>query len=115
VQTIIQQFPDIKGLISGNDTMALGAYAWSSPEQSLNVTAINVRGVFVVTQAALKHMKSGDRIIMIGSCAGERLLISGRRPTLQPEEPSRCLRKVWRVSSERAALWSTCPAGGRSI
>jgi erythritol transport system substrate-binding protein len=26
-QTIIQQFPNIKGLISGNDTMALGAYA----------------------------------------------------------------------------------------
>jgi len=26
-QTIIQQFPDIKGLISGNDTMALGAAA----------------------------------------------------------------------------------------
>jgi erythritol transport system substrate-binding protein len=27
VQTIIQQFPNIKGLISGNDTMALGAFA----------------------------------------------------------------------------------------
>jgi erythritol transport system substrate-binding protein len=27
MQTIIQQFPNIKGLISGNDTMALGAYA----------------------------------------------------------------------------------------
>jgi erythritol transport system substrate-binding protein len=26
-QTIIQQYPNIKGLISGNDTMALGAYA----------------------------------------------------------------------------------------
>ncbi|MBV9489327.1 MAG: D-ribose ABC transporter substrate-binding protein [Verrucomicrobia bacterium] len=26
-QTIIQQFPNLKGLISGNDTMALGAYA----------------------------------------------------------------------------------------
>src|SRR3984893_14039088 len=27
MQTIIQQFPNIKGVISGNDTMALGAYA----------------------------------------------------------------------------------------
>src|SRR6516164_4829549 len=27
MQTIIQQYPNIKGLISGNDTMALGAYA----------------------------------------------------------------------------------------
>jgi len=28
------------------------------------VLEINVRGVFVATQAALKHMKSGGRIIM---------------------------------------------------
>ena len=27
MQTIIQQFPNIKGVIAGNDTMALGAYA----------------------------------------------------------------------------------------
>ena len=27
MQTIIQQFPNIKGVICGNDTMALGAYA----------------------------------------------------------------------------------------
>lgn len=39
------------------------------------VFAINVRGVFVATQAALKHMQSGGRIIMIGSCVGERVLI----------------------------------------
>jgi len=29
---------------------------------------INVRGTFVATQEALKHMKKGGRIIMIGSC-----------------------------------------------
>src|SRR5580704_7556538 len=38
------------------------------------VIDINVRGTFVATQAALKHMKSGGRIIMIGSCVGERLM-----------------------------------------
>src|SRR5271156_5061128 len=32
--------------------------------------AINVRGVFVATQAALKPLKTGGRIIMIGSCVG---------------------------------------------
>ena len=37
------------------------------------VIDINVRGVFVTTQAALKHMKSGSRIIMIGSAVGERV------------------------------------------
>lgn len=33
---------------------------------------INLRGVLAATQAALTHMKSGGRIIMIGSCIGER-------------------------------------------
>jgi len=34
----------------------------------------------VATQAALKHMKSGGRIIMIGSCVGERAMTSGLVP-----------------------------------
>jgi 3-oxoacyl-[acyl-carrier protein] reductase len=41
---------------------------------------INVRGVMVATQAALKHMKSGGRIIMIGSCVGERMMTPGLVP-----------------------------------
>lgn len=41
------------------------------------VFAVNVRGAFVATQAALKHIKSGGRIIMIGSCVGERVLTPG--------------------------------------
>jgi 3-oxoacyl-[acyl-carrier protein] reductase len=41
------------------------------------VFAINIRGVFVATQAALKHLKSGGRIIMIGSCVGERMMTPG--------------------------------------
>src|SRR6202171_1989285 len=38
---------------------------------------INIRGVFVATQAALKYMKSGGRIISIGSAVGERVLVPG--------------------------------------
>ena len=41
---------------------------------------INVRGVFIATQAALKHMKSGGRIIMIGSAVGERVMVPGLVP-----------------------------------
>src|SRR5438046_10612663 len=44
------------------------------------VLDINVRGVFIATQAALKHMKSGGRIIMIGSSVGERVLVPGLVP-----------------------------------
>src|SRR5215469_7020624 len=38
---------------------------------------INVRGVFAATQAALKHLPSGGRIITIGSCVGERMMTPG--------------------------------------
>jgi 3-oxoacyl-[acyl-carrier protein] reductase len=41
---------------------------------------INVRGTFVATQAALKHMKDGGRIIMIGSSVGERMMMPGLVP-----------------------------------
>jgi len=41
------------------------------------VLNINVRGTFIATQAALKHMKNGGRIIMIGSCVGERMVTPG--------------------------------------
>jgi len=35
--------------------------------------AINLRAVFVATQAAAKHMSSGGRVIMIGSCNADRM------------------------------------------
>jgi 3-oxoacyl-[acyl-carrier protein] reductase len=38
---------------------------------------INVRGTLATTQAALKHIKSGGRIITIGSCVGERMMTPG--------------------------------------
>jgi 3-oxoacyl-[acyl-carrier protein] reductase len=41
------------------------------------VIDINIRGTLAATQAALKHMRSGARIIMIGSCVGERILTPG--------------------------------------
>jgi len=41
---------------------------------------LNVRGVMVATQAALKHMNNNGRIIMIGSCVGERMVTPGLVP-----------------------------------
>jgi len=49
-------------------------------EEMDRVIAINVRGVYVATQAALKHMKSGGRVIMIGSAVGERVAAPGLVP-----------------------------------
>ncbi|MFL5342951.1 MAG: 3-oxoacyl-ACP reductase family protein [Gemmataceae bacterium] len=41
------------------------------------VLAINVRAVFVATQAAVKYMKEGGRVINIGSCNAERMPFAG--------------------------------------
>jgi 3-oxoacyl-[acyl-carrier protein] reductase len=38
---------------------------------------INFRGILATTQAALKHIKDNGRIIMIGSCVGERMMTPG--------------------------------------
>jgi 3-oxoacyl-[acyl-carrier protein] reductase len=46
-------------------------------EELDRVLDLNVRGTFIATHAALKHMKSGSRIIMIGSCVGERVMVPG--------------------------------------
>jgi 3-oxoacyl-[acyl-carrier protein] reductase len=46
-------------------------------EELDRVIGINVRGVFLATKAALKHLKNDGRIINIGSCVGERMLTPG--------------------------------------
>jgi 3-oxoacyl-[acyl-carrier protein] reductase len=49
----------------------------ATPEELDHILNLNIRGVFVTTQAALKHMNDKGRIIMIGSCVGERNLTPG--------------------------------------
>jgi len=49
-------------------------------EELDRVIDLNIRGVFVATLAALKHMNNGGRIIMIGSCVGERNMTPGLAP-----------------------------------
>jgi 3-oxoacyl-[acyl-carrier protein] reductase len=46
-------------------------------EELDRVIDINLRGAFVATQVALKHMNEGGRIILIGSCVGERMMTPG--------------------------------------
>jgi 3-oxoacyl-[acyl-carrier protein] reductase len=49
-------------------------------EELDRVIDINIRGVFIATQAALKQMNNGGRIITIGSCVGERMMTPGLVP-----------------------------------
>jgi 3-oxoacyl-[acyl-carrier protein] reductase len=49
-------------------------------EELDHVIDLNLRGVFIMTQAALKHIRNGGRIISIGSCVGERMMTPGLVP-----------------------------------
>jgi 3-oxoacyl-[acyl-carrier protein] reductase len=46
-------------------------------EEMDQVIDLNLRGVFIATQAALRHMQDGGRIITMGSCVGERMMTPG--------------------------------------
>jgi 3-oxoacyl-[acyl-carrier protein] reductase len=46
-------------------------------EELDHVIDLNFRGALVATQAALRQMQDGGRIIMIGSCVGERMMTPG--------------------------------------
>lgn len=52
----------------------------TSLEELDRLIDVNIRGTFVITQAALKHMKDNGRIILIGSCVGERVMTPGLVP-----------------------------------
>jgi 3-oxoacyl-[acyl-carrier protein] reductase len=64
-------------LVNNAGTAIPKPFVETTLEEIDRVLNLNVRGVFVTTQAALKHMNDNGRIIMIGSCVGERNLTPG--------------------------------------
>src|ERR1700681_290163 len=80
VQKTVATFGGIDVLVNNAGTAIPKSFEDTTLEELDRLFNINVRGVMVATQAALKHMKSGGRIIMIGSCVGERMLTPGLVP-----------------------------------
>jgi 3-oxoacyl-[acyl-carrier protein] reductase len=80
VEKTVSTFGGLDVLVNNAGTAVPKSFEETTLEELDRLIDINVRGVFVATQAALKHMKSGGRIIMIGSCVGERVLTPGLVP-----------------------------------
>src|SRR5207253_9260669 len=77
VEKAVATFGRLDVLVNNAGTAIPKTFEEATLEEIDRVIDINVRGVFVTTQAALKHMKEGGRIIMIGSCVGERMMTPG--------------------------------------
>ena len=80
VEKTVASFGGLDVLVNNAGTAVPKRFEDTTLEELDRVIDINVRGTFIATQAALKHMKSGGRIIMIGSCVGERVFIPGMAP-----------------------------------
>jgi len=80
VERTVATFGRLDILVNNAGTAIPKTFEETTLDELDRLIDINVRGTFVATQAALKHMKSGGRIIMIGSAVGERVMVPGLVP-----------------------------------
>jgi 3-oxoacyl-[acyl-carrier protein] reductase len=80
VEKTVATFGRLDILVNNAGTAIPKPFVETTLEEMDRVLDINIRGVLVATQAALKHMTDGGRIIMIGSAVGERVLTPGLVP-----------------------------------
>ncbi len=80
VEKAVATFGRLDVLVNSAGTAIPKPFEETTLEEMDRVIDINIRGVFVATQAALKHMHEGGRIISIGSAVGERVAAPGLVP-----------------------------------
>ena len=84
VQAAVEKAVSVLGgldvLVNNAGTAIPKRFEDTTIEELDRVIDINVRGVFITTLAALKYIGNGGRIIMIGSCLGERVMAPGLVP-----------------------------------
>jgi 3-oxoacyl-[acyl-carrier protein] reductase len=67
-------------LVNNAGTALPKTFEETTLEELDHLINLNIRAVFVATQAALKQMNAEGRIISIGSCVGERMMTPGLVP-----------------------------------
>src|ERR1700723_3813636 len=77
VEKTVATFGRLDVLVNNAGTAVPKPFVETTLEEMDRVIDVNLRGVFIATQAALKHLQDGGRIISIGSCVGERNMTPG--------------------------------------
>jgi len=80
VEKMFATFGRLDVLVNNAGTAIPKTFEETTMEEMDRVIDINLRGVLATTQAALKHMNDGGRIIIIGSAVGERAVAPGLVP-----------------------------------
>jgi len=77
VDKTVKTFGGLDILVNNAGTAIPKPFVEATLEEMDRVIDINLRGVFIATQAALRHLKDGGRVINIGSSVGERNMTPG--------------------------------------